>query len=111
MWCVAVLVYQVDGYGGQTIMDDANIPSLMALPYLGYLNVTDPLYQTTRTVLLSSSNPYFFNGTAGSGVGGPHVGLDFMSVPSHTPRLHYRYFRSLTCSVPFCPVLSAGPCR
>ena len=70
--------YEVDGYGGQAIMDDANIPSLMALPYLGYTNRSDPLYQTTRAVLLSSGNPYYFNGTAGSGIGGPHVGLDYI---------------------------------
>jgi meiotically up-regulated gene 157 (Mug157) protein len=70
--------YEVDGYGGQAIMDDANIPSLMALPYLGYLNISDPLYQTTRAVLLSPNNPYFFNGSAGEGIGGPHVGLDYI---------------------------------
>ena len=74
----AIYAYEVDGYGGQTIMDDANIPSLLALPYLGYTSRTDPLYVATRAVLLSSNNPYFFNGTAGSGIGGPHIGLDYI---------------------------------
>ena len=70
--------YEVDGYGGQTLMDDANVPSLLSLPYLGYTNLSDPLYQTTRAVLLSPHNPYYFNGTAGDGIGGPHVGLDYI---------------------------------
>ena len=74
----SIYAYEVDGYGGQTIMDDANIPSLLALPYLGYTSRSDPLYLATRAVLLSSNNPYFFNGTAGTGIGGPHVGLDYI---------------------------------
>jgi len=74
----SIYAFEVDGYGGQTIMDDANIPSLLALPYLGYTSRTDPLYLATRAVLLSPSNPYYFNGTAGSGIGGPHVGLDYI---------------------------------
>ena len=68
--------YEVDGYGGQTLMDDANVPSLLSLPYLGYTSRSDPLYVATRRVLLSANNPYYFNGTAGSGIGGPHVGLN-----------------------------------
>ena len=70
--------YEVDGYGGQTVMDDANVPSLLSLPYLGYTSRSDPLYLATRRVLLSSNNPYYFNGTAGSGIGGPHVGLNYI---------------------------------
>ena len=74
----SIYAYEVDGYGGQNIMDDANIPSLLALPYLGYTSRTDPLYAATRAVLLSPNNPYFFNGTAGSGIGGPHIGIDYI---------------------------------
>ena len=74
----SIYAYEVDGYGGQTIMDDANIPSLLALPYLGYTSRSDPLYLATRAVLLSANNPYFFNGTASTGIGGPHIGLDFI---------------------------------
>ena len=70
--------YEVDGYGGQTLMDDANVPSLLSLPYLGYLSRSDPLYLATRRVVLSSNNPYYFAGTAGSGIGGPHVGLNYI---------------------------------
>ena len=76
--------YEVDGFGGQTIMDDANIPSLLALPYLGYLNTSDSVYKTTRAVLLSEHNPYFFNGSAGTGIGGPHVGLGYIWFAHYT---------------------------
>ena len=56
-------------------MDDANIPSLLSLPYLGFVSKSDPLYKKTRAWILSTSNPYFFRGAAGEGVGGPHVGM------------------------------------
>ncbi|MGE9290520.1 MAG: glycoside hydrolase family 125 protein [Puniceicoccales bacterium] len=72
------LAYEVDGFGSQAIMDDANIPSLLALPYLGCLSADDPLYRATRGIILSEDNPYFFRGKAGEGIGGPHVGLDFI---------------------------------
>ena len=69
-----VYAYEVDGFGGVTLMDDANVPSLLALPYLGYCDAADPLYVATRALVLSRANPYFFAGDAGEGVGGPHVG-------------------------------------
>jgi len=69
--------YEVDGFGNRLFMDDANVPSLLSLPYLGYMSLDDPKYQRTRAMILSTkTNPYFFNGTAGQGVGGPHVGLN-----------------------------------
>jgi meiotically up-regulated gene 157 (Mug157) protein len=70
--------YEVDGFGGQYFMDDANIPGLLSLPYLGFCEKDDPLYLATRARILSSKNPYFFNGTVGAGVGGPHVGLGYI---------------------------------
>jgi meiotically up-regulated gene 157 (Mug157) protein len=73
-----VLAYEVDGYGNQLFMDDANVPSLLALPYLGALKVNDPLYQNTRRMVLSPANPYFFKGKAAEGIGGPHVGLNYI---------------------------------
>jgi len=71
----SVLAYEVDGYGGRIFMDDANIPSLLSLPYLGYCRPDHPLYRRTRRVVLGDDNPYFFRGQAGEGIGGPHVGL------------------------------------
>jgi meiotically up-regulated gene 157 (Mug157) protein len=59
-------------------MDDANIPSLLSLPYLGAIDARDPIYQNTRRFLLSGDNPFFFKGTAAEGIGGPHVGMDMI---------------------------------
>ena len=73
-----VLAYEVDGFGNQLFMDDANVPSLLALPYLGAIDVRDQLYQNTRRMILSSVNPYFFKGKAAEGIGGPHVGLNYI---------------------------------
>lgn len=55
-------------------MDDANVPSLLSLPYLGFMDASDPLYVRTRATLFSPKNKWWFNGTAGHGIGGPHVG-------------------------------------
>jgi len=66
-----VFAYEVDGYGGQIMMDDANVPSLLALPMLGFLDKTDPVYQNTRKMLLGKdTNPYFLEGRAFTGIGG-----------------------------------------
>ncbi|TDN38702.1 glycoside hydrolase family 125 protein [Hymenobacter sp. UV11] len=73
-----IYAYEVDGFGSQILMDDANVPSLVALPYLGALAVTDPIYQNTRKFLLSEANPFFFKGTSAEGIGGPHVGLNMI---------------------------------
>lgn len=73
-----VWAYEVDGYGNQLFMDDANLPGLLGLPYLGCCAQDDPLYQRTRERVLSAANPYFFQGAAAEGIGGPHVGLDMI---------------------------------
>ncbi|RZK92731.1 MAG: glycoside hydrolase family 125 protein, partial [Hymenobacter sp.] len=73
-----IYAYEVDGFGSQVLMDDANVPSLVALPYLGAMPTTDPIYQNTRKFLLSEANPFFFKGTAAEGIGGPHVGQDMI---------------------------------
>lgn len=59
-------------------MDDANVPSLLSLPYLDAVSVNDPIYQNTRRLLLSADNPFFFKGKAGEGIGGPHAGRDMI---------------------------------
>ena len=71
-----VYAFEVDAYGNYYCTDDGNIPSLLSLPYLGALEIGDPLYQSTRKMLLSKLNPYYCVGKAASGIGGPHVAVD-----------------------------------
>ena len=74
----SVWAYEVDGYGNTLLMDDAGAPGLLSLPYLGCCRMDDALYQRTRQFVHSASNPYFVKGKAAEGVGGPHVGLDWV---------------------------------
>ncbi len=69
-----VWLYEVDGLGGHVQMDDANVPSLLSLPYLGACDVADPTYVATRRWVLSSANPWWFEGRLGDGIGSPHTG-------------------------------------
>lgn len=73
-----VYAYETNGFGSFNLMDDANIPSLLSLPYLGGTTVADPVYQSTRKYVLSTENPFFFQGKALAGIGGPHIGLDMV---------------------------------
>ena len=73
-----VYAYEVNGYGSFNLMDDANVPGLLSLPYLGAIKNTDPVYGNTRRFLWSEQNPFFFKGSAGEGIGGPHVGIDMI---------------------------------
>ncbi|MEJ0103584.1 MAG: glycoside hydrolase family 125 protein [Bacteroidota bacterium] len=75
-----VYAYEVNGFGSYNLMDDANVPSLLSLPYLQAVPVSDPVYQDTRKLVLSSYNPFFFKGKMGEGTGGPHAGM-FMIWP------------------------------
>lgn len=68
-----VYAYEVDGLGHYMIMDDANIPSLLSMPYLGYTTSDDELYLNTRKTLLSNENPFFFSGEVASGIGSEHT--------------------------------------
>ncbi len=70
-----IFSYEIDGFGNQLFMDDANIPSLLSLPYLNAITVDNEIYQNTRKFLFSNNNPYYFEGKAGNGIGGPHAGL------------------------------------
>jgi len=74
----AYFAYEVDGFGSNYFMDDANIPSLLSLPYLGYVEQDNPVYLQTRKMVLSNRNPWFFKGSAGEGVGGPHQGTSMI---------------------------------
>ena len=73
-----IYAFEVDGFGNHLLMDDANVPSLLAMAYLGDVDIDDPIYQNTRRFVWSDSNPYFFKGAAGEGIGGPHVAYDMV---------------------------------
>ncbi|AND69725.1 hypothetical protein ATSB10_22710 [Dyella thiooxydans] len=81
-----VWAYEVDGFGNQVFMDDANSPSLSSLAYLGACTADDPRYRRTRALAWSDRNPYFFDGKAAQGIGGPHQGLRMIWPMSITMR-------------------------
>lgn len=68
-----IYAYEVDGRGHANVMDDANIPSLLSIPYFGYLPKTNSLYLATRKFALSDRNPYFYRGKYAQGIGSPHT--------------------------------------
>jgi meiotically up-regulated gene 157 (Mug157) protein len=68
-----IYAYEVDGYGHANVMDDANIPSLLSIPYFGYLDANDSIYKNTRRFALSDRNPYYYSGKYASGIGSPHT--------------------------------------
>lgn len=68
-----IYAYETDGFGNYNLMDDANSPSLLAIPYLGYRPADDPIYQNTRRFVLSKDNPYYYSGKAAKGIGSPHT--------------------------------------
>lgn len=71
-----MFAYETDGKGNFVLMDDANSPSLLAAPYLGYIKADNEIYKNTRNFILSGNNPWYFEGSAAKGVGSPHTGLD-----------------------------------
>jgi meiotically up-regulated gene 157 (Mug157) protein len=73
-----IYAYEIDGFGNKHLTDDANVPSLLSMAYLGIIDINDPVYQNTRNFVWSQSNPYFFKGKAGEGIGGPHIGYDMV---------------------------------
>lgn len=73
-----IYAFEVDGFGNHLLMDDSNVPSLLAMPYLGDMDANDPIYQNTRKFVWSEDNPYFFKGSAGEGIGGPHIDYDMI---------------------------------
>lgn len=83
-----IYAYEVNGFGSYNLMDDANVPSLLSFPYLlnmpfakndvFYSYSEKSIYPNTRRYVLSPDNPFFFKGTAGEGIGGPHAGMDMI---------------------------------
>lgn len=68
-----IYAYEVDGQGNFNLMDDANVPNLLSIPYLGYCSLEDPIYQNTRAFILSQENPYYYSGSVLKGIGSPHT--------------------------------------
>lgn len=69
-----IFAFEVDGFGNRLFMDDANVPNLLSLPYLGFIKAGERIYQNTRRFVLSDSNPYFRRGKAAVSFGSPHTG-------------------------------------
>lgn len=74
----AIYAYETDGLGSYVLMDDANVPSLLSMPYFHYCSKEDSAYLRTRRWVLSSQNPYYYEGTAARGVGSPHTPKDYI---------------------------------
>lgn len=73
-----IFACETDGFGNHILADDANVPSLLSAPYLGYCDVNDPVYVNTRRFILSHDNPFYYSGKAASGVGSPHTPEGFI---------------------------------
>lgn len=73
-----VYAYEVDGLGNYSLMDDPNVPSLLAAPYLGYCDFDDEIYQNTRDLILSFDNPYYYEGKYAKGCGSSHTPLNYI---------------------------------
>ncbi|MGM9680503.1 MAG: glycoside hydrolase family 125 protein [Eubacteriales bacterium] len=71
-----IYAYETDGLGNYNLMDDANVPSLLSIPYIGYRDKDDPIYQNTRRFILSRKNPYYYEGKILHGIGSPHTDPD-----------------------------------
>jgi len=70
-----IYAYETDGLGSYNLMDDANVPSLLSLPYLDVCSPEDPLYRNTRAFVLSRDNPFFYTGACAAGIGSPHTAV------------------------------------
>lgn len=73
-----IYAYEIDGFGSSYLCDDANVPNLLSLPYLGAMNSDDVIYANTRKFVWSEYNPFFFKGKIAKGIGGPHIGTDMI---------------------------------
>lgn len=68
-----IYAYETDGLGHYKLMDDANVPSLLSIPWFGYKSADDLIYNNTRRFILNKKNPYYFKGSYAEGIGSPHT--------------------------------------
>ena len=54
-----IYALEVDGFGNHLLADDANVPSLLGMGYLGDVSLDDPIYQNTLRFVWSEDNPWF----------------------------------------------------
>ncbi|MBQ7840472.1 MAG: glycoside hydrolase family 125 protein [Lachnospiraceae bacterium] len=73
-----IYAYETDGYGQYLLMDDANVPSLLAMDYLGYEATDREVVESTRKFILSNGNPYYFEGEKAKGIGSPHTYVNYI---------------------------------
>lgn len=73
-----IYAYEVDGLGNQLFMDDANVPSLLSIPWISDISEKDELYLNTRRAVLSAENPYYYEGVSARGIGSPHTPKDYI---------------------------------
>ncbi len=73
-----VYAYEADGYGQYSLMDDANVPSLLSMKYLGYEGKDEKVAENTRRLILSRANPYYYEGSKAAGIGSPHTPVNYI---------------------------------
>ena len=96
--------FETDGLGNYNLMDDANVPNLLGMPYYDFCEVGDELYANTRRFVLSKDNPYYFEGKYAKGLGSPHtpdryiwhIGLIMQGLTSTDKAERARILRCLT---------------
>lgn len=73
-----VYAYEADGFGQFNLMDDANVPSLLSMSYIGYKGRDESVAENTRKLILSEANPYYYKGTKADGIGSPHTPVGYI---------------------------------
>eukprot|EP00804_Cyclotella_cryptica_P000926 CCRYP_001129-RA/>CCRYP_001129-RA protein AED:0.08 eAED:0.08 QI:0/-1/0/1/-1/1/1/0/552 len=81
-----IYAYEVDGFGNYFLMDDANVPSLLSIPYLGY-NYNEEIYENTKRFIFSKDNPEYHNGFNEwtgeiEGIGSSHAHKKWETIPN-----------------------------
>lgn len=111
-----IYAYETDGLGNYNLMDDANVPSLLSLPWLAYCGKDDPIYKNTRAFVLSKKNPYYYEGTKAKGIGSPHtpdqyiwhIALTMQGLTSDSREERERLLETLLSTDADCEVMHEG---